>query len=59
MAYLLSTYAQVSPRTRADLRLPLARRAGNDLFDSGLLDAQGVPRPAYYLFFQAIGRPPA
>ena len=26
MAYLLSTYAQVSPRHRADLRLPLARR---------------------------------
>ncbi|HEX5911453.1 MAG TPA: hypothetical protein VFY44_13245 [Thermoleophilaceae bacterium] len=59
MAYLLSTYAQVSPRIERIYVYHWRAAAGDDLFDSGLLDVQGVPRPAYYLFFQAIGRPPA
>jgi hypothetical protein len=59
MAYLLSTYAQVSPRIERIYVYHWRAAPGDDLFDSGLLDVQGVPRPAYYLFFQAIGRPPA
>ena len=59
MTYLLSTYAQVSPRIERIYVYHWRAAPGDDLFDSGLLDVQGTPRPAYYLFFQAIGRPPA
>ncbi len=58
MSYLLSTYPKVSPRVKRIYIYHWRAAAGNDLFDSGLLDAEGRPRPAYYLLFQAIGRQP-
>ena len=38
----------------ADVRLPLAASPTDRLFDSGLLAADGVPRPAYSVFTSAI-----
>ena len=43
MAYLLSTYAQVSPRIERIYVYHWRAAPGDDLFDSGLLDVQGVP----------------
>ena len=56
MSYLMGTYPKLSPRLER-IYVYHWRAAPNDkLFDSGLLDAEGRPRPAYYLFFAAIGR---
>lgn len=59
MSYLMGTYPRVSPRLERIYVYHWRAAAGNTLFDSGLLDADGRPRPAYYLLSQAIGRPPA
>lgn len=56
MAYLLGPYAGVSPRLKRIYVYHWRAAAGNDLFDSGLLDVAGRPRPAYYRFRAAIGK---
>ena len=48
MAYLLNDYARVSPRLQRIYVYHWRAAAGNTLFDSGLLDVQGRPRPAYH-----------
>ncbi len=57
MSYLVGTYPRVSPRLERLYVYHWRAAAGDTLFDSGLLDAAGRPRPAYYLLFAAIGRP--
>lgn len=59
MSYLLSTYPRVSPRLERIYVYHWRAAPGDRLFDSALLDIEGRPRPAYYLLFLAIGRPPA
>jgi hypothetical protein len=57
MSYLMGTYPRVSPRLERMYVYHWRAAAGDTLFDSGLLDAEGRPRPAYYLLFSAIGKP--
>lgn len=58
MAYLLGDYPRLSRRLERIYVYHWRAAAGDTLFDSGLLALDGRPRPAYYLFFQAIGVPP-
>lgn len=57
MAFLLSDYPRLSRRLERIYVYHWRAAPGDTLFDSGLLDVEGRPRPAYYLFFQAIGVP--
>lgn len=57
MAFLMSRYPRLSRRIERIYVYHWRAAAGDDLFDSGLLDAKGRPRPAYYEFLLAIGRP--
>ena len=43
MAYLLDDYARVSPRLKRIYVYHWRAAAGDNLFDSGLLDSPGVP----------------
>ncbi len=52
----MNDFARVSPRLERIYVYHWRAAAGNNLFDSGLLDAQGRPRPAYHRFLSAIGR---
>jgi len=56
MRYLMSTYPRVSPRLERMYVYHWRAAAGNTLFDSALLSADGVPRPAYRIFKSAIHR---
>ena len=57
MAFLMDTYPRLSPRIER-IYVYHWRAAPNDtLFDAGLLDVDGRPRPAYREFVRAIGRP--
>ncbi len=56
MAYLLDDYARVSPRLKRIYVYHWRAAPGDNLFDSGLLDAAGRPRPAYHRLLAAIGR---
>lgn len=55
MAFLLGDYVRVSPRLQRIYVYHWRAAAGNQLFDSALLDVAGRPRPAYYRFLRAIG----
>lgn len=57
MAFLLSRYPRLSPRIKRIYVYHWRAARGDNLFDSGLLDVDGNPRPAYYEFMLAIGRP--
>ena len=57
MSYLMSTYPRVSARLERLYVYHWRAAPGDKLFDSGLLDIEGRPRPAYYLLFSAIGKP--
>lgn len=57
MAFLLSRYPLVSRRIQRIYVYHWRAAPGDDLFDSGLLDLDGRPRPAYYEFVLAIGQP--
>ena len=59
MSYLMDTYPRVSERLERMYVYHWRAAPGDDLFDSGLLDVAGNPRPAYNLLFLAIGRQPA
>ena len=57
MAFLLSRYPRLSRRIERIYVYHWRAAPRDDLFDSGLLDVEGRPRPAYYEFALAIGRP--
>ena len=57
MAFLLDDYARLSPRLKRIYVYHWRAAAGDKLFDSGLLDVEGRPRPAYRRFVSAITRP--
>jgi hypothetical protein len=54
MRYLLNVYPRVSPRLKRMYVYHWRAAQGDTLFDSGLLSADGRPRPAYDLFRSAI-----
>jgi hypothetical protein len=54
MRYLMNTYPRVSPRLERMYVYHWRAGANDSLFDSGLLSADGVPRPAYSVFTSAI-----
>lgn len=56
MAFLVNDYARVSTRLKRIYVYHWRAAAGDRLFDSGLLDVSGRPRPAYYRFLAAIGK---
>jgi hypothetical protein len=56
MRYLMSDYARVSRRIRRMYVYHWRAAPGNDLFDSALLSVEGQRRPAYRVFFRALGR---
>ena len=58
MRYIMTEYARVSPRIRRMYVYHWRAASGDDLYDSGLLSADGEPRPAYRIFFEALGIPP-
>ncbi len=56
MRYMMSDYPRVSRRIRRMYIYHWRAAPGNDLFDSALLSVEGKPRPAYRIFFKALGR---
>lgn len=56
MHFLLTRYPAVSRRIQRLYVYHWRAAPGNDLFDSGLLDVNGHPRPAYREFVRAIGK---
>jgi hypothetical protein len=54
MRYLVRVYPRVSRRLRRMYVYHWRAAAGDTLFDSGLLSADGSPRPAYEIFTSAI-----
>ncbi len=56
MAFLMNRYPRLSRRIERIYVYHWRAAAGDDLFDSGLLDADGRPRPAYFEVLHAIGR---
>ena len=56
MRYMMSDYPRVSRRIRRMYIYHWRAAPGNDLFDSALLSVAGKPRPAYRIFFEALGR---
>jgi hypothetical protein len=59
MRFITSRFPRVSPRLRRMYVYHWRAAEGDTLWDSGLLSAEGQPRPAYKVFFQALGKPPA
>ncbi len=56
MRYLMERYPRVSPRLRRMYVYHWRAAPGNRLWDSALLSINGDPRPAYQIFFRAIGK---
>ena len=56
MRYLTTVYPRVSPRLKRMYVYHWRAAPGDTLFDSGLLSADGVPRPAYRIFTSALQR---
>ena len=54
MRYLVGEYPRVSSRLERMYVYHWQAGTGDTLFDSGLLSADGVPRPAYTVFTSAI-----
>lgn len=57
MRYLIYEYPRVSPRIRRLYVYHWRAAPGNALWDSALLSINGRPRPAYRIFFEALGQP--
>jgi len=57
MRFLMTRYPRVSRRLKRMYVYHWRAAKGNTLWDSGLLSASGQPRPAYFIFFKALGRP--
>lgn len=56
MQYLMNDYPRVSRRIKRMYVYHWRAAAGNDLYDSALLSVDGEPRPAYTVFFRALGK---
>jgi hypothetical protein len=56
MRYLVNDFPRVSPRVRRLYVYHWQASPTDRLFDSGLLSADGAPRPAYEVFTSAIRR---
>ena len=56
MRYLLTRFPRVSRRFKRIYYYHWRAARGNRLWDSALLSVSGRRRPAYYLFFRALGR---
>lgn len=54
MRYIVEDYPRVSPRLRRMYIYHWRAAPGDTLFDSALLSAEGVPRPAYEIFTSAL-----
>ena len=54
MQYLVNEYPRVSPRLKRLYIYHWRAAPGDTLFDSALLSAEGVPRPAYSVFTAAL-----
>ncbi len=59
MRYIVEEYPRVSPRLRRMYIYHWRAAPGDTLFDSALLSAEGVPRPAYEIFTSALRTPPS
>ena len=57
MRYLTTEYPRVSPRLKRMYIYHWRAAPGDTLFDSGLLSADGTPRPAYSIFTSALRKP--
>ncbi len=57
MRYLMTEYVRLSPRFRRLYVYHWRAAPGNRLWDSALLSVDGQPRPAYRVFFEALGKP--
>jgi hypothetical protein len=57
MRYLMTEYPRLSTRIRRIYVYHWRAAAGNRLWDSALLSVDGKPRPAYHVFFEALGKP--
>jgi len=57
MDFLMGAYPRVSRRIERIYVYHWRAAPNDDLFDAGLLDVDGRPRPAYFEFLLAIGRP--
>ena len=58
MRYIVEEYPRVSPRVRRMYIYHWRAAPGDTLFDSALLSAEGVPRPAYEIFTSALRTAP-
>jgi hypothetical protein len=58
MRFLMSTYPRVSRRLDRMYIYHWRAARGNRLWDSALLSTSGKPRPAYNVFFRALGQAP-
>lgn len=56
MRFLMGPYPRVSRRLKRMYVYHWRAAKGNRLWDSGLLSASGKRRPAYFIFFKALGR---
>ena len=56
MRYLMTRYPRVSKRLDRMYIYHWQAAPGNRQWDSALLNVRSRPRPAYYIFFRAIGR---
>jgi hypothetical protein len=56
MRYMMTRYPRVSHRIDRMYIYHWRAALGNTQWDSALLSVKGRPRPAYYIFFRAIGR---
>jgi hypothetical protein len=57
MHYLVTRYPRVSDRIERMYVYHWRAAPGNLVFDSALLSIDGGPRPAYFEFFRALGKP--
>ncbi len=56
MRYLMNTYPHVSERLRRMYVYHWRAAPGDTLFDSALISAEDVPRPAYSIFLDALNK---
>ncbi len=55
--FMMTRYPRVSRRLKRMYVYHWRAGPRNGVWDSGLLSSSGVPRPAYFIFFKALGKP--
>ena len=58
MRFMMTRYPRVSRRLKRMYVYHWRAAKGDRLWDSGLLSVSGKPRPAYFIFFKALGKKP-